>query len=283
MKKFNKVLTTACLLTMVTWVNSLAATTSEIIENDLKSSVVETVNNDDTTMKLNYEITPDDVDEPKTSTNIKNVFFAFKSNLLGDTTLPSSYNTVDNLKSKKILLNVKDQHNTDSCWAFAANNVLNAYMATKSSAQNSMTNAQEYSVKHMDFGTSQNINGTSYNKKGFYRKVGTNGNYNLAISYWTNGLGAIEKMDDEENFYSNYNQNSNYTMDAETLNQGADLQINDVTQFATIMKLNNNGNIKYYSESGSEIDEATVTNIRKQIKENIKKYGAVTASTIRRK
>lgn len=76
---------------------------------------------------------------------------------------------------------VKDQENTNACWAYSATTVFESNYFFTNSTQ------KEFSALHMDYATSKD-----YNEKGFFREADTGGNMNIALAYATNGMGLVQ-------------------------------------------------------------------------------------------
>ena len=187
------------------------------------------------------------IEPPKYEIRTKN-----KTNFLSK--LLKSYKS--SLESKfdlrqKIKLTVKDQKNTDECWAISTLNCL------ESNFQLRHEKVYDFSERHMDYATSQSFF-DGENVGSFSRNVGEGGNVNVAYSYLTNGQGAVSE--EEMPFENNENN----------------IQISSIQNKTVLTKVNQ---YRYFDTIDKQKDsEATIEANREQIKEHIKNYGAVTAT-----
>ncbi len=109
-----------------------------------------------------------------------NTFYRFRT-LVGETTLEKRYD----LRDSRETTSVKNQYNTNLCWAFSTLSVLESNLIKKTNER------YDFSETHLAYGTSA-IN-TNNNTKGFYKKADSVGNFPKALAYLTNGLGAVEE------------------------------------------------------------------------------------------
>lgn len=94
-------------------------------------------------------------------------------NMVGNSNLPTNY-------TREYYGDVKDQGETNTCWAYSATTVFESnYFFTNSIKK-------EFSPMHMEYATSRD-----YNSKGFNREIDTGGNINIALAYATNGIGLV--------------------------------------------------------------------------------------------
>ncbi len=112
--------------------------------------------------------------------------------LLGDTSLPSSYNAdVNNLK---YVSSVGNQKSAGVCWSFAANGLLESALMKQNDCYDSST--YNFSENHMRYALSSDNN----NQYGFDRHCIDGGNISMALAYWTrntNGFnGPVLEADD---------------------------------------------------------------------------------------
>ena len=134
----------------------------------------------------NKVLMPRMYDVIKTTKTLKNPIL--KANLLG-ASLEEKYSLKDVIPDN---LEIKNQQNTNSCWAFAALSSLETNLAMFDYKKGiEEPNIYDYSERHMEYATSRIFANGEENKIGYNRKVGTGGNYYLAKSYLTNGSGAI--------------------------------------------------------------------------------------------
>ena len=146
---------------------------------------------------------------------------------------------------------VKDQKKTNSCWAFASIASLETNLALTGEDKSKV---YDFSERHMNYATTRIFKDNAINKTGFDRKVEDGGDFLMALAYLTNGTGAIneEDMPFEDN---------NDTIDiSEIQNKKVTAQVYDTISF----------------QSYKSTDDKT--QIKTQMKEHIKKYGAIAAS-----
>jgi len=158
---------------------------------------------------------------------------------LGNIEKTYKYNIFDN---EKIKLNVKDQGNTETCWACSSNSVLETTI--------NLANNTNHIFSHLDL-----ANDVS-NKYGISVNAGANAY--IAYGHYTSG-----------ELPTNMNK------------EKVNVKIEDYTIFPTVYKEINENTITYKKEmqSTEQYTEQEVNTIRKSIKNHILNYGAVTAVT----
>lgn len=171
------------------------------------------------------------------------------SKMLG-TTLSSSYSLRDVIPANMV---VKNQQQTNSCWAFASLGTLESTLALMDYKNGKSPIVYDFSERHLEYATSRTFLNNVINNDGFYRKVGDGGNLYLWIPYLTNGTGAISET---EMPFEN-NEDSIYI--SEIQNKDVITQVNDIITFPS------------YSKSEDK------TQIKQQMKEHIKNYGGIDA------
>lgn len=178
---------------------------------------------------------------------------------VGDS-LPSKYILTDDIN-----VEIRNQQNTNECWAFTTANVLQTNLA-KTQNKNILL-----SPRHMDYTTSRLfLDGT--NLKGYNRPVGY-GNFLLAFGYITSGKGPIYESD------MPFEDNENL-INLNTIDKDPVLKLEDYKEFPTIYKdYDNFGNITYTDGTNNTYTTTQVNSVRTAIKSHIKEYGAVTAYT----
>ena len=170
------------------------------------------------------------------------------------------YNLYDDCKFR-----IKNQLNTNECWAFATTTILETNMLK-------MRNKDiELSPRHIDYATSRTFL-DGINDKAYNREIGF-GNILVALGYCTSGMGPV--LEKDMPFENNENKVNLSEIDKEPV-----LKVQDYTQFASIYKNNlPDGSIEYSNGQGQIYTENQILEVRKAIKEHIKKYGGVTAYT----
>ena len=127
----------------------------------------------------------------------------------------------------------------------------------------------EISARHMDYATSQSFLNDEYNEKGFSREANSGGRGDLALAYFTNGSGPI--LESQMPFSETFGD-----IDlSEITREKVQYKVNSWIQFPGIYKTISGTTTKYYNENNETYTEEEVEEIRKQVKEHIKTYGAV--------
>lgn len=168
------------------------------------------------------------------------------------------YNLYDDYKFK-----IKNQLNTNECWAFATTTALetNIYKMRNKDI--------ELSPRHIDYATSKTFL-DGINEKAYNREIGF-GNIFIALGYCTSGRGPVLEKDMPF-------ENNEDKINLAEIDKTPVLKIQDYVQFANIYKNNQEDGSTQYTNGNTQIyTENEVLEVRKAIKEHVKKYGAVTA------
>lgn len=180
-------------------------------------------------------------------------------------TLPEKYCLKDSLN-----INVRNQQNTDFCWAFAASKVFETTYAKL----NNKTSINELSPRHMVYATSRYFNNNIENPMGFNKTADGGGNYMQSIAYWANGSGPVLEKDMP---FVNSMEKINIS---EIQNKTVQAQLEDATIFPNIYKsYDSSGNITYSNGNGTTYTKNDIETFRNMIKMQIMKYGAVGTMT----
>lgn len=189
------------------------------------------------------------------------------SKILKSSTLESKYDLRD-----KINIKVKNQQNSNSCWAFSLSSIVESFFANKNGKD-----SKEYSPMHIEYKATDMYNKTLIE----------GGNVNLGVAYSVAGYGPVYESD--FTFESVYNEDTNdaqnfYLAQSNSVNKNIDARamINDTIQFASIYKQYNENEVRYEDSpaiigAGSYTDDEVKT-IRNAIKQHIKNYGAITSA-----
>ena len=111
--------------------------------------------------------------------------------LYGAESLPASYNTdVNNLQ---YVSEVKDQGQTQTCWAFASNGILESALMKQNHINS--PSAYDFSENHMRYALSYQDD----NRHGFDRLASGLGNVDMAIAYWSRGVNGYNGPVSEAN------------------------------------------------------------------------------------
>lgn len=184
---------------------------------------------------------------PKTTRVVTNPLKLAK--LLG-ATVDTTYSLREVIPANMV---IKDQQQTNSCWAFSSIGMLESTLALNDYKNGKSPIVYDFSERHMEYATSYTFK-DGVNKNGFNRKVGTRGIYKFALAYLTNGMGAISE--NEMPFENN----------------------TDLIELSKIENVNVKTQVKNTIDFPSYESTEDTTTIKQQVKEHIKNYGGVFAS-----
>lgn len=172
----------------------------------------------------------------------------------------TAYNLYDDVKFK-----VKDQKNTNECWAFSTTTAIETNVAK------TRNKTIELSPRHIDYATSRTfLDGT--NEKGYKREIGF-GNFYIALGYCVSGNGPVLEADMP--FENNENK-----IELNKIDKKPALKVEDYVQFATIYKKYSEDGTTFQYTNGqtTEYTEEQVQGVRNLIKKHITQYGGVMAN-----
>ncbi len=169
-----------------------------------------------------------------------------------------------------ISLEVKNQMDTNQCWALAVATQLESYTAKVRSK------AVEYSGRHLEYSTAKTFL-DGINPDGHNREVDSGGNLYQAYAYLTSGRGPI--LEEDMPFENNIEKINL----ADIQNKDIQAQLKEFIVFPSIYK-EKNGEELYYTngQTGNdrvEYSETEIMSFRADIKNHIMQYGAVLAVT----
>ena len=159
-------------------------------------------------------------------------------------TLASKYSLLDYIPENIV---IRNQMNTNSCWAFGGLSSLETTLALSNYYNNKPTQIYDYSERHVVYATSKNFANGVINPHTFNKQPSTGGNQYILEAYLTSGIGAIDEAE------MPFENNENLINISKIQNKTVTSQIFDSDQF----------------ESSN-----TVAN-RNRVKQHIKNYGAV--------
>ena len=205
---------------------------------------------------------PDDYIEKNTNKEEKG-FFNFIKKIFGIGTVKESRYVL----SDYINLEVKNQMQTSSCWAFSILSSMETNMALRNNEY------KQFSERHMVYATSRRfIDGVNYN--GFNKQAKDNGLHEIGLAYLTNGQGAVLEQD------MPFENNSKPIYISE-IDKQLDTYVTGYERIPSIYKIiNGNKSITYHDGMGMVYTKEEVKAIRNHIKETIKEYGGISAVTM---
>lgn len=172
-----------------------------------------------------------------------------------------------NLKDQ-INITVKNQQNTNSCWAFSHTSVIESNISRTTGKTSPL-----FSPRHIEMTTAKTFKNGATNPAGFNRQVDDGGNAYLAFAYDTSGKGPVLEKD------------MPFVNSAEKVN-ASDLQgkkaakkVESFSILPSIDKKITNGTVEYLDANGKPYTQTQVNEIRQMIKEHIMNYGALSAYT----
>ncbi len=171
-------------------------------------------------------------------------------------TLAATYETKFDLRDIiKNNVSIKNQEQTNSCWAFASLASLESNLAMRDYKNDKNTSKiYDFSERHMEYTTSRTFLNNKINDNGFSREVGNGGNGLVATAYLTNGSGAILESD------MPFQNNENKIDISEIENKTVQTEIYDTVMFPLY------------------IGTDDTQELRNAMKKHIKNYGAIMAS-----
>lgn len=228
-------------------------------ENLINKEKYENVLPSSYSVSISDEIIKDNMKD-SASKVFNNIGLSINSVKVGVTSDSPSYDLRD-----RISIDVKNQGNTESCWAFS----LLTSMETNSKLRKGTNKL--FSVRHMDYATSNSFNDGD-NELAFNREVQDGGSSIIGLAYLTNGQGAV--LEDEMPFENNMNKIS-----LKDINIKPNYYVKGYETLPTIYKSINNNEIVYSNGAEKTYTYEEVCALRKIIKQHILDYGAVTAYT----
>lgn len=182
---------------------------------------------------------------PKENVEVKN---PLKKGRLLRSALSSKYSLQEDIPENIV---VKNQQQTNSCWTFGSLASLETNLALKNYYNGNSAKVYDFSERHMEYATSREFLNGEINTRGFNRKIDDGGNSYLYSAYLTNGMGAINEKDMP---FESKNEliSLNSIQDKEVTSQ-----VYDIEWFPS------------YNQSDD------LTQIKQQMKEYIKNYGAI--------
>lgn len=186
---------------------------------------------------------------PETSTSYLSESNVFKITNLLTSTLGESY---DLRKYISTNLTVRNQEETNSCWAFAGVGLLESNLAMLDYKSGNTGTVYDYSERHMFYSAKRTFfNNGEVNEYG-YTTEESGGNFYEVLSYLTNGMGAIKESD------MPFENNEDYIDLSEIQNKEVLTTLYDTIEF-------------------EDIDDIGKTELMAKMKETISTYGGIYA------
>ncbi len=155
-----------------------------------------------------------------------------------------------NLKDYNLVTSIKNQYNTNACWAFATNASIESNLLLNNYGY------QDLSEAHLELSTQNTLN---YSRPTFKRNINTGGNYHLAAAYLMNGWGAVDETYlDFNNLLSVYNLNS-YVNEDLVINAKPQYDVNSIVFLGNNTNSNNN-QMTCDNDTIRDIKEYLITN-----------------------
>ena len=147
---------------------------------------------------------------------------------------------------------VRDQMQTDSCWAFAGLGMLESSLGMRDYKLGNTKNIYDFSERHMFYASKRSFfNNNQFNEYGYTTDV-SGGNFNEVRNYFTNGMGAIAESD------MPFENNENY------------INLSDIQNKNTITTL-------YDTIEFEDIEDVGKTELMAKMKQTISNYGGIFA------
>ena len=183
----------------------------------------------------------------------------------------ATYNSPAYNLNSDISVPVKHQGSTNQCWAFSMLTALETNLEINRDIQ------KTFSPRHMDYSTARTFT-DGINPLGYGREVGDGGLSVMALSYLTNGQGAV--LESEMPFENNEDKISLSELEKEV-----DTIVTEYVSFPSIYKEYDmdTGEVTYTNGgSGSSLinyKDSEVEQLRNAMKDHIIKYGAISTVT----
>ena len=147
---------------------------------------------------------------------------------------------------------VRNQMQTDSCWAFAGIGMLESSLGMNDYKSKNTQNIYDFSERHMFYASKRSFfNNNQVNEYGYTTDV-TGGNFNEVRNYLTNGMGAISESE------MPFENNQDLINLSEIQNKNTITTLYDTIEF-------------------EDVDEVGTTQIMAKMKQTISNYGGIFA------
>ena len=147
---------------------------------------------------------------------------------------------------------IRNQKNTNSCWAFASIGMLESTLALDNYNNNKEVEIYDFSERHMQYGVTRVFKNGEINERGFNKTVEQGGNFQYSLPYMLSGFGPIKELDMP--FEDNENQ----------------IELSQIQNKETVAYIKDTFIFPTYTENNK-------TEIMQLMKEHIKKHGGIEA------
>ncbi len=197
--------------------------------------------------------------------NNSSIFNTLKSAVFSPRLTATNYSKYD--LRDDININVRNQGNTGSCWAFSTNSAIESNIEKTTNKVSPL-----FSARYTEYATAKTfLDGR--NSKAYNREVNSGGNVEIALGLYTSGNGPVLEND------MPFINNNNIINLSSIQNKPTQKQIKDYVRFQGIYKTYNGGSVTYKDASGNVYSSSQLKQIRDEIKAHILKYGAVVSQT----
>lgn len=122
---------------------------------------------------------------------LKSINNVFKVQQLLRAAIPTSYTLQDIIPEN---LKVGNQMQTNTCWAFSTLGALESTLGLKNYKASLPVKEYDFSERHMSYGVTRDaFLNNQINPYGYTRKISDGGNFNMAMNYLSNGMGAVNE------------------------------------------------------------------------------------------
>ncbi len=196
--------------------------------------------------------------------NIKksNTFNRF-SVILRESVLPESYDLRDYID-----IEIKNQMQTGSCWAFSANSSVETTLAVQNNEY------YDFSERHMEYNTSNSFYEGQENEWALNRKAGAGGTNATAFCYYSRGSGPV--LEEDMPF-----KNNESPIDINDMPKNSAIkQVENMIYIPNIYKTINDDEIIYADANDNRYTQAEIEEIRTDIKNHIMNNGAISTAIL---
>ena len=135
----------------------------------------------------------DIVTKSDNQTYLRGLNNVFKTQQLLRATISATYDLRDIIPENVI---IRNQMQTNSCWAFATIGMLDSHLVLRDKNASEPTTIYDFSEKHMNYATARTaFLNNQINEYGFTKNISDGGNIYLAMQYMANGLGVVNESD----------------------------------------------------------------------------------------